>query len=69
MRERLERLEAMRPVAIPVALGAAATVAIGVLGGGWRSGAYVGGSVAGFWGVFEYLHARGDELRRKHRGT
>ena len=61
-----DKLEPLRPLAVPAAIGAAATVAIGLAGGSWRSGAYVGGSAAAFFGAFEYLRARADELRRNH---
>jgi hypothetical protein len=64
----LARAEAAKPVLVPAAVGAALTVVVGVLGGGWRTGAYVGGSVAGFYGVFEYLNAGRRDLMRKHGG-
>ena len=72
MRERLKnglsRAGAARPVIVPAAVGAALAVLVGALGGGWRPGAYVGGSVAGFYGAFEYLNAGRRELMRKHGG-
>jgi hypothetical protein len=68
VKSALARADAARPVIVPAAVGAAATVVVGVLGGGWRSGAYVGGSVAAFYGAFEYLNASRRELMRRHGG-
>jgi fructose-specific phosphotransferase system IIC component len=70
VRERVQsalaRAGAARPALVPAAVGAALTVVVGVLGGGWRNGAFVGGSVAGFYGAFEYLNASRRDLVRKH---
>ena len=72
MREQVQRALARagvaRPAVVPAAVGTVATVVVGVLGGGWRAGAYVGGSVAAFYGVFEYLNASRRELMREHGG-
>ena len=68
VQQAVARAQAARPVIVPAAVGAALVVVVGVLGGGWRSGAYVGGSVAGFYGAFEYLNASRRELMRKHGG-
>ena len=53
----------LKPLAVPAAIGAVVTAAVGLLGGGWRAGAMLGGFVTTFWGSLEYLHARGSELR------
>ena len=61
--EALARRGSLRPALVPTVVGAATTVATGLLAGNWRSGALLGGSIATFWGALEYLHARGNELR------
>ena len=70
MRERLQSIDrdALRPFVVPVALGGALTLAAGLLGGGWRTGAFLGGSVGGFVGALEYLNVNRRALLRKRGG-
>ena len=71
MRERLQAVDRalLKPFVLPTAVGTAITVAAGFLGGGWRTGAFLGGSIGGAYAALEYLKARGAELRDKHGGT